>query len=200
MNKKGLLIVVSGPSGAGKGTICKRILGENQDIQLSISATTRPPRKGEVDGKNYYFITKESFEEMIKGDTLLEYAHVYDNYYGTPDKYVIENLQNGKDVLLEIDIVGALKVKAKFKEAILIFILPPSLEELKNRIIGRGTETQKDIQKRYGSAVEEIEQVIKYDYAVVNDDVQRATDDIIAIIRAEKCKVARVGKFIKTIL
>lgn len=199
MDKKGLLIVVSGPSGAGKGTICKKILELNNDIKLSISATTRLPRKGEVNGKNYYFITKESFEEMIQRDTLLEYAKVYDNYYGTPDKYVIENLEKGKDVLLEIDIVGALKVKEKFKDAILIFILPPSLEELRNRIVGRGTETEKDIQKRYGSAIEEIEQVIKYDYAVINDDAKRATDDIEAIIRAERCKVARMDKIIKTI-
>ncbi|AKL95545.1 guanylate kinase Gmk [Clostridium aceticum] len=199
MNKKGLLIVVSGPSGAGKGTICKNLLKLNKQIKISVSATTRDPRKGEVEGENYYFISKDQFEEMIKQDALLEYAKVYDNYYGTPKEYVLKNLEKGNDVLLEIDIVGALQVKEKFKDGVFIFILPPSLEELKNRIVARGTESQKDIEKRYGCAIEEIEQVIKYDYAVLNDDLQRATKDVESIITAEKCRVSRIHKNIKSI-
>ncbi|AOY77375.1 guanylate kinase [Clostridium formicaceticum] len=199
MDKKGLLIVVSGPSGAGKGTICKNLLKSNKQIKISVSATTRDPRKGEVEGENYYFISKEQFEDMIKQDALLEYASVYDNYYGTPKKYVLENLENGNDVLLEIDIAGALQVKEKFADGVFIFILPPSLEELKKRIVTRGTESQKDIEKRYGCAIEEIEQVIKYDYAIFNDDLQRATKDVEAIITAEKCRVSRIHKNIKSI-
>ncbi|SDK42699.1 guanylate kinase [Natronincola ferrireducens] len=200
MDQKGLLIVISGPSGAGKGTICKSLLNANKDIKISVSATTRSPRKGEVEGKNYYFISKEQFEEMLQEDALLEYAKVYENYYGTPKNYVLENLDSGNDVLLEIDIVGALQVKEKFKDGIFIFILPPSLEELKNRIVGRGTESDKDIEIRYGCAIEEIEQVIKYDYAVINDDIERATRDVEAIIKAEKCKVSRMHNNIKSIL
>lgn len=191
MSSKGLLIVVSGPSGAGKGTICKKLLKNNPLIKVSISSTTRLPRTGEEEGVNYFFIDKAKFESMIDDNNFLEYASVYDNYYGTPKHYVMNNLENGNDVLLEIDIVGALQIKERFKDAVFIFILPPSLEELKNRIIGRGTESLSDIEKRYGSAISEIEQVIKYDYAVVNDDVARAVQDIEAIIRAEKCKVLR---------
>lgn len=194
MVSKGLLIVVSGPSGAGKGTICKELLKNNSQIKVSISATTRGPRIGEEDGVNYFFIEKDKFENMIDKNEFLEYATVYDNYYGTPKQYVMDSLKNGNDVLLEIDIVGALQIKDRFDDAVFIFILPPSLEELKNRIIGRGTESLSDIEKRHGSAIAEIEQVIKYDYAVVNDDVSRAVQDIEAIIRAEKCKVLRNHK------
>ena len=149
------------------------------------------PRPGEVDGINYFFTKKDKFEDMINHNDFLEYAMVYDNYYGTPKQYVMNNLENGNDVLLEIDIVGALQIKDRFEDAVFIFILPPSLEELRNRIVGRGTETLSDIEKRYGSAISEIEQVIKYDYAVINDDVDRAVKDIESIIRAEKCKVLR---------
>lgn len=190
-SNKGLLIVVSGPSGAGKGTICKGLLKNNSQVKVSISATTRLPRTGEKHGINYFFIDKNKFETMINNDDFLEYAKVYDNYYGTPKQYVIENLESGKDVLLEIDILGALQVKEKFKNAVFIFILPPSLEELKTRIIGRGTESTSDIEKRYGSAVSEIKQVIKYDYAVINDNITTAIEDIESIIAAEKCKVLR---------
>lgn len=197
--KKGLLIVISGPSGAGKGTICKHLLQVNKGIQVSVSATTRAPREGEIEGVNYFFMTKEKFEKMIELDEFLEYARVYDNYYGTPKEYVLKNLEEGNDVLLEIDIVGALQIKEKFPHGVFIFILPPSLEELKNRIVGRGTESKEDIEKRYGSALKEINQVIKYDYAVINDDVEIATEDIQAIIRAEKHKVMRVYEDIQLI-
>lgn len=191
MVKKGLLLVVSGPSGAGKGTICKELLKNNPQIRVSISATTRKPRAGEEDGVNYFFMSKDDFHHMKEENKFLEYANVYDNYYGTPRKYVMDNLQKGNDVLLEIDIVGALQIKERFKDAVFIFILPPSLEELKNRIVGRGTESQSDIEKRYGAAISEIKQVIKYDYAVINSNVLEAVEDIEAIIRAEKCKVLR---------
>jgi len=191
MSSKGLLIVVSGPSGAGKGTICKELLKNNSKIKVSISSTTRLPRTGEADGVNYFFINKNKFKNMINDDDFLEYALVYDNYYGTPKEYVMNNLENGNDVLLEIDIVGALQIKERFEDAVFIFILPPSLEELKNRIIGRGTESLSDIEKRYGSAISEIKQVIKYDYAVINDDVAKAVKDIEAIMIAEKCRVLR---------
>ncbi|KAB3535238.1 guanylate kinase [Alkaliphilus pronyensis] len=194
---KGLLIVISGPSGAGKGTICKRLLEKNPQIMASISATTRAPRSGEEEGVNYFFIDHNRFKNMINNDQLLEYAEVYGNYYGTPKKYVIENLEKGNDVLLEIDIEGALQIKEKFAEGIFVFILPPSLQELKSRIINRGTETEEDINTRYGSARGEINQVIKYDYVVINDDVERARADIEAIIRAENCKVLRVHEEIK---
>jgi len=194
MGSKGLLIVVSGPSGAGKGTICKELLTNNSQIKVSISSTTRLPRTGEEDGVNYFFIDKNKFESMISNDEFLEYASVYDNYYGTPKEYVMNNLENGNDVLLEIDIVGALQIKERFEDAVFIFILPPSLEELKNRIIGRGTESPSDIEKRYGSAISEIKQVIKYDYAVINDDVAKAVQDIESIMSAEKCRVLRKYK------
>lgn len=191
MVSKALLIIVSGPSGAGKGTICEELLKNNSRIKGSISATTRKPRAGEKDGANYFFISENRFQHMISEQKFLEYAVVYGNYYGTPKQYVMNNLQNGNDVLLEIDIVGALQIKNKFKDAVFIFILPPSLEELKNRIVGRGTESPSDIEKRYDAAVSEIKQVIKYDYVIINDDVSDAVQDVEAIVRAEKCRVLR---------
>lgn len=198
MGKSGLLLVVSGPSGAGKGTICKKLVETNPQIRVSVSATTRKPRVGEVEGINYFFLTKEKFEGMLAEDGFLEYAKVYDNYYGTPQKYVLENLEKGNDVLLEIDIEGALQIKKKFPNGIFIFILPPSMEELKNRIIGRGTESKEDIEKRFGAALEEIKQFVAYDYAVINDDLSRAMDDVKAIIRAERLRVRKVYDEIQT--
>ncbi|MFT9494284.1 guanylate kinase [Anaerosolibacter sp.] len=186
---KGLLIVVSGPSGAGKGTICKQLLKLEPDVMLSVSATTRAPRTGEIEGKNYYFLSKNEFESLIEKDEFLEYANVYGNYYGTPKKYVEEKNLEGKNVLLEIDIQGALQIKEKYPHGVFIFILPPSAKELKHRIVNRGTETEAAIEQRFKSAFDEINYVKKYDYCVVNDDVDAAVDKVKAIIKAERCRI-----------
>jgi guanylate kinase len=196
MNQKGLLVVISGPSGAGKGTICKALLEEN-DFWLSVSATTRQPRKSEVDGVNYYFLSKEDFEERISKNDFLEYAEVYGNYYGTPKSKALEAIDNGNDVILEIDIQGALKVKESYPEGVFIFILPPSMEELKKRIINRGSETPESLMTRFKSAYKEINYVSKYNYAVVNDTVEEAVKKIHGIMVAERCRVDRVkGKIL----
>ena len=194
MKKKGLLVVVSGPSGAGKGTICKNFMELNKEMLLSISSTTRNPRENEIDGVNYNFITKQDFEDLIGTDSLLEYVHVFGNYYGTPKKWVLECIEKGKDVLLEIEIVGAMKVKEKYPDAILVFVLPPSLNELKNRIITRGTETIEQIENRMARAMQEIKTIEKYDYFIFNDNLTRAVDDLEAIISAEKNKVNRYSQ------
>lgn len=190
---KGLLVVISGPSGAGKGTICKELIKKN-GFWLSVSATTRSPREGEIEGKNYYFLTKDQFKNKINEQDFLEYAEVYENYYGTPKSKVIEKLDEGKDVILEIDIQGALKVKEVYPEGVFIFILPPSMEELKNRIIKRGSETPESLMTRFKSAYKEINYVSKYNYAVVNDEVNVAVEKIKSIITAEKCSVERMEK------
>lgn len=194
MNNKGrgLLIVISGPSGAGKGTICKSFLERNPEVSISVSATTRSPRMGEVEGVNYYFMTKDQFKEKIHANDFLEYAEVYDNYYGTPKSNVEELLESGKDVILEIDIQGALKVKENTEEGVFIFILPPSMEELKQRIIKRGSETPESLMKRFKSAYKEINFISRYNYAVVNDEVETAVEKLEAIICAEKCRVDRI--------
>lgn len=191
MKKKGLLVVISGPSGAGKGTICRKLLRGN-DFWMSVSATTREPRKGEKEGINYYFLTKEEFESRIKNKAFLEYAQVYGNYYGTPKDKALEAIEKGNDVILEIDIQGALKVKENYPQGVFIFILPPSMEELKHRIIARGSETQESLTKRFKSAYKEINYISKYNYAVVNDTLDVAVKSIESIITAEKCRVDRV--------
>ncbi|WP_102400616.1 guanylate kinase [Haloimpatiens massiliensis] len=195
MDSKGLLIVISGPSGTGKGTICKEFLKRN-DFWLSVSATTRSPREGEMHGKDYYFLSKEEFEGKIKEEDFLEYAHVYNNYYGTPKSNVIEKLEKGKDVILEIDIQGAINVKKAYKEAILIFILPPSYEELKNRIVNRGTETEESLKTRLQSANREIECSKDYDYVVLNDTVEAAVKRVESVVLAEKCKLKNMQSLI----
>ena len=191
--RKGLLVVVSGPSGAGKGTICQALL-EKTPLAYSVSATTRKPRAGEVDGESYYFLSVEAFEEMIEKDELLEWAKVYDNYYGTPLKKVEEKLAAGEDILLEIDTQGAMKVREKFPEGVCIFILPPSLAELERRIRGRDTETEDVLQKRLAAAIDEIEAGKCYKYVVTNDEVDGAVDSVCAILAAERRLVARNGE------
>ncbi|MBS5937686.1 guanylate kinase [Clostridium sartagoforme] len=191
-NNRGVLIVISGPSGAGKGTICKALLEKHKNIYLSVSATTRQPREGEVEGVNYYFLTKDDFEEKVRNNGFLEYANVHGNFYGTPKVNVEKMLEDGKDVILEIDIQGALQVKENFKEGVFIFILPPSMEELKQRIIKRGSETEESLMTRFKNAYKEINYVSKYNYAVVNDTLEVAVAKVEGIITAEKCRVDRI--------
>jgi len=195
MNKKGILIVVSGFSGAGKGTIMKALLNKYDNYALSISATTRNPRDGEMNGREYFFKTTEEFEKMIAKDELIEYAKYVNNYYGTPKAYVEEQLANGKDVILEIEIQGALKVKEKFPETLLLFVTPPSAEILKARLIGRGTETMEVIEQRMARACEEAEGMDKYDYYVVNDILEECVDNVHNIIQAEHSRSYRNVNF-----
>ena len=190
--QKGLLIVLSGPSGVGKGTVCSLLRQEQSDIVYSVSATTRSPRVGEVEGVNYFFKGREEFQSMIKQNQLLEWAEYVGNYYGTPRQFVEETVQQGKDIILEIEVQGALKVKQNYPEGIFIFLMPPSLAELKNRIIHRGTETDESLLNRMNAAKEELQMMKHYDYAVVNDDVGNAVKRIQAIIEAERLRKERI--------
>ena len=199
MNKKGILIVVSGFSGAGKGTLMKEIMKQYDNYALSISATTRKPREGEVDGREYFFRTVDEFEKMIAQDELIEYAKYVDNYYGTPRAYVEEKLEEGKDVILEIEIQGALKVKEKFPETLLLFVTPPNVEILRNRLIGRGTETMEVIESRMKRAIDESEGMDSYDYLVINDDLQECVEEMHHIIQEEHKRTFRNTDFIEQI-
>lgn len=193
---RGNLIVISGPSGCGKGTICNYLLNKNKNIYLSISMTTRTPRNFEKDGQDYYFVSKEEFEKRISENKFLEYAKVHnDHYYGTPKDKVEEYLNKGIDVLLEIDIQGALQINNTFKEAIFIFIMPPSMRELKRRLIMRNTETKEQIVERFKKAYQEINEVNKYNYIIINDEIEKAVSKVEAIIKAEKCRVERIEDF-----
>jgi len=197
--KKGILTIVSGFSGAGKGTLMKALLKKYDTYALSISATTRKPREGEVDGREYFFKTVEEFEQLIQEDTLIEYAKFVDNYYGTPKAYVEEQLNQGKDVILEIEIQGALKVKEKMPDTLLVFITPPSADELKRRLVGRGTETMDVIESRLARANEEAKGMDKYDYILVNDVLDKCVDDLHNLIQSEKCASERNNVFISKI-
>ena len=183
--RKGLLILISGPSGTGKGTVCDLLRKNHPEISYSISATTRQPRPGEQDGVNYYFYDKKKFRQMIDAGELLEWAEVYGNYYGTPKQKVLDRLNAGEDILLEIDTQGALNVMKAMPEGLFIFLLPPSLEELANRLKGRGTETEESLKRRLGAAVDEIKIAHNYRYVVVNDKVEAAEKAIAGIIEAE---------------
>lgn len=191
MTQQGILIVLSGPSGAGKGTICKELLRSYPNLHYSVSATTRAARAGEVHGTNYLFVSQEEFQEMIAKDDLLEWANVYGNCYGTPRQYVMELLNDGKDVILEIDTQGAMQIKDKFPEGVFIYIIPPSLNELANRIYKRGTDSLESIKTRLSCATFEIDCAQHYNYVVVNDLVEEAVRKISAIITAEKCNAKR---------
>ena len=184
MKRKGILIVVSGFSGAGKGTLMKKLMEEYDNYALSISMTTRNPRPGEEDGREYFFVTKEQFEEKIGQDGLIEYANYCGNYYGTPRAYVEQQLEAGKDVILEIEIQGALKIREKFPTALLLFVMPPSAKELRRRLTGRGTETQEVINQRMHRAMEEAQGIEQYDYIVINDQLEECVKELHAIIGA----------------
>ena len=191
MKKQGTLVVVSGFAGTGKGTVMKELLGRYDSYALSISATTRNPRPGEVDGREYFFKTKEEFEQMIERDEFVEHACYVGNYYGTPKKYVQEQLTAGKDVILEIEIQGALNIKSQFPDALLLFIAPPSADVLKERLVGRGTETEEVIEQRLARAVEESKGIENYDYLVVNDDLDECVKNVHQMIQSAGWKMSR---------
>ena len=190
--KKGLLLVVSGPAGVGKGTVNAALMAKHPGIRMSVSATTRAPRPGEIDGVHYFFKTKEEFDRMIEEDAFLEYMHVFGmNYYGTPKAFVEAEREKGNHVILEIDVQGAKKVKSACPDAVMIFIAPPSLSILKARLVGRGTETQESIDKRTATALEELKAIPDYDYMVINDVVEEAVGEMEAIMTAELLRTGR---------
>jgi guanylate kinase len=199
MADKGVLFIVSGFAGAGKGTVTKQVVKEDENIKLSISATTRDMRKGEAEGVDYFYITKEEFEQKIKNRELLEYAKYGDNYYGTPRDYVKKMLEEGKDVLLEIEVLGAAKIKASLPKTVRIFVTPPPAKELKNRLVSRGRDSAEDIEKRLNRAVDEAEGIDDYDYLLINDSVEQCVKDLHSIIDAERMKVKRQLPFISRI-
>ncbi|MDD4801603.1 MAG: guanylate kinase [Syntrophomonas sp.] len=189
MVRRGILFVISGPSGVGKGTIKEALLKKFPDIKLSISATTRSRREGEIDGRDYFFLSKQEFNSKLQNNEFLEYASVYSNMYGTPKQYVIDNIITGNDVLLEIDIQGAQKVKGQMPEGVFIFIQPPSIEVLAERINVRGKDSPESIQTRMAASQEEMAMVVHYDYVIMNDKLDEALNKVEAIITAERCRV-----------
>ncbi len=196
MKKKGLLIILSGPSGAGKGTVLKEVMKTYKNLAVSVSVTTRAPRAGEVDDVNYHFRTIEQFKELAHNGAFLESECVYGNYYGTLKDEVFGNIEKGKDVVLEIDVKGAFNIIGRYPDAVSIFVCPTSLDELKERLAGRGSETEEALKLRLKAAMGEIKQANKYGYVVVNDDVKECADDVIAIIKAEKCSTKINNDFI----
>lgn len=197
MNKRGLLLVVSGPSGVGKGTICKEYLRAYDDCALSVSATTRSPRDGEVDGESYFFLSQDEFKKKIEEGGFLEHAIFCDNYYGTPKDAVLKMLDSGKNVILEIEVQGALQVRSHYPEAVFVFVIPPSMEVLEERLRGRGTEADDVISKRLERAKAEFKFIEKYNYILNNDTVENAVERLHSIITAEKCLMARNYNYLK---
>ncbi len=197
MNRKGILVVLSGFSGAGKGTIVKRLLSDYKQYALSVSATTRAPRPGEEEGKAYFFKTKQEFEKMIAEGAFIEYARYVDNYYGTPKEYVRQQLDAGRDVILEIEIQGARKVKEQFPDTLMLFVVTPDAATLKERLTGRGTESPDVIRDRLRRASEEAEGIEAYDYLVVNDDLDTCVAKVHALIESEHCRISRNTDYIK---
>ncbi len=198
--RNGLLLVVSGPSGVGKGTLVKALMERNSRIKMSVSATTRAPRPGEIDGVHYFFKSEEEFKAMVDRGEFLEYIHVFGSkYYGTPRSFVEQQLASGYDVILEIDVQGAMKVKQAFSDAVLIFITAPSMSEIKSRLIGRGTETMEQVEKRFATAFEEIKMIPQYDYVIINDVVDVAVQHMEAILEAERCRTGRSNYMSKSI-
>ena len=197
MSDQGILAVVSGFSGAGKGTLMKALLEKHHNYALSISATTREPREGETDGREYFFVTKEAFEEMIQKGQLIEHAQYVNNYYGTPRQYVFQQMADGRDVILEIEIQGALKIKERFPEALLIFVMPPSADELKRRLVGRGTESMEVIDRRMRRAAEEAAGITSYDYILINDTLDACVEEMHQLIQTQHKKVSQNLDFIE---
>ncbi len=192
VNGNGLLVVVSGPSGAGKDTICNKVVEDSDNVWLSVSMTSRNPRKGEIEGKNYFFVTEREFKERIKNGKLLEYTNYNGNYYGTPKDKLEDYLNNGIDVILVIDINGAINIKKLVPTALFIFIMPPDMETLKKRLINRKTETKEKVIARFTEAYNEVNNYNKYNYVVVNDKIENAVGKVKSIIQAEKCRVERI--------
>ncbi len=199
MSDHGILAVVSGFSGAGKGTLMKELLSRYDNYSLSISATTRQPREGEVHGREYFFVTEEKFLEMIDENKLIEYTRYVNHYYGTPSEYVLNQMKAGRDVILEIEIQGALNIKKRFPDALLLFVVPPSAAELKRRLMGRGTESPEVIEARLRRAVEEAEGVDQYDYLLINDDLDRCVEETHRLIQAQHSRVSNNKEFIRRI-
>lgn len=193
LTEKGILLIISGPAGTGKGTVVKKVVSSSENYALSVSATTRAPRVGEENGVHYHFLTREAFEEKIQKGEMLEYAEYVGNYYGTPKDRVVELLEQGVNVILEIEVVGAMKVKALMPEAVTVLLLPPDFEILEARLRGRGTNTEEDIRRRLIKAREEVSRIAEYDYVVINQNngVEEAAKEILSIVEAEKHKTAR---------
>lgn len=197
--QRGLLLVISGPSGCGKGTVIRELLNQSSDIFLSVSAATRSPRPGEEDGVHYFFMSQEQFQQKLQAGEILEYTCYCGNYYGTPKQPVVDHCEKGEDVILEIEVEGAANVCRQYPDAVSIFIMPPSMEELESRLVNRQTEDMETVKRRLDTAREEVKLAGNYHYVVVNDTVEQAVEKIKAILLAEKCQARRLAPFIEQI-